>query len=80
MLWLEVSDSASKESDRALIEAGSISLLSRLANRAAEDPSPEWLGRYSDRPAVRESGLWNIRHTNGPSRDFLDHMEFWVRR
>lgn len=80
LLWLEVDDAAGTSSDRALIEAGTIALLSRIAHRSAESASPAWLGRYSDRPAVRESGLWNVNHTGGPALDFLDRMEYWTRR
>jgi hypothetical protein len=28
---------------------------------AIEQSSPSWLGRSSDKPSVRDSGLWNVR-------------------
>jgi hypothetical protein len=35
-------------------------------------PSPHWLGRHSPIQAIRESGLWNVQHVNGPGIDESD--------
>ena len=63
-LWLNVDDAPGPESQRAVIERNAIALLSgggddRLPH---DSPSETWLGHYSDRNAVRRSGLWNNRH------------------
>ena len=78
-LWLNVSDAPGPTSSRGLIERNAIALLSGYKWPAADGPSTEWLGRYSDRERVRLSGLWNSNHvdeTYDPS--FLDEMESWI--
>ena len=75
-LWLNVSDDPGPNSSRGLIERSSIALLSSYSRPAADGPSTEWLGRYSDRERVRLSGIWNNNHvdeTYDPS--FLDEMD-----
>ena len=75
-LWLNVSDDRGPSSSRGLIERNAIALLSSYGRPAADGPSTEWLGQYSDRERVRLSGLWNNNHvheTYDPS--FLDEME-----
>ena len=75
-LWLNVSDDPGPNSSRGLIERNTIALLSGYSRPAADRPSTEWLGQYSDRARVRLSGLWNNNHvheTYHPS--FLYEME-----
>ena len=75
-LWLTVDDASSPSSSRGFIERNAIALLSGYYHAAADAPSTEWLGRYSDRERVRLSGLWNNNHvdeTYDPS--FLDEMQ-----
>jgi len=62
LLWLNINDQARPESLGAIIERNAIALLSNYKRSAVDSPSPSWLGHYSDRPLVRESGLWNQRH------------------
>lgn len=78
-LWLDVDDEPGPLSDRGTIESGSIALLSGLANPGVDLPSERWVGRYSDRPAVAGSGLWNVNHT-ADTRDarLVPTMERWV--
>jgi hypothetical protein len=61
-LWLEVEDPAGPDSDRGVIEAGTIALLSNLDRAPIDVPSPGWLGRCARDRFIRESGLWNVRH------------------
>lgn len=80
-LWLEVDDPPSPASDRGVIEAGAISLLSNLGRPPIDPSSPTWLGSRADRVAIRGSGLWNVNHTGDPSGvAFLEQMAYWVRR
>lgn len=66
-LWLDVDDPPSATSERGVIEAGSIALLSN-ADRAPIDLSTHgWLGRHAQRAAIRESGLWNVNHVREQS-------------
>lgn len=63
ILWLNIGDAPSALSDRAFIERNAIALISN--NRHPVDtPSHEWLGQFSDKEEIRESGLWNIRHVD----------------
>ena len=66
-LVLEVDDTPSPLSQRALIEQNAIALLSeRARSRPATSAaaSSNWLGRHCPRAAVRESGLWNSKHVD----------------
>jgi hypothetical protein len=75
-LWLEVDDPPSSASERGIIEAGSIGLLSNLGVPAIDRPSPDWLGLSAARPAVNQSGLWNVNHVHGGyDPRFLDVLE-----
>ncbi len=74
-LWLPVEDDAGPQSDRAIIEAGAIALLSARFDPAADQPSEHWLGRWCEHDAVRLSGLWNVRHTDEVPVPFLDVFE-----
>lgn len=81
LLWVEIPDSPGKTSDRGIIEAGSIALLA-AARRQGTDPASEaWLGLRSDRSSIRDSGLWNVQHTDAqPSESFLPILERWIGR
>ena len=75
-LWLNVDDPPGPESLRGFIERNAIALLSGYRNPKVDPPSQEWLGRLSDWPLVRASGLWNNRHVDEPyDPSFLDEME-----
>ena len=63
VLWLEVADAASADSDRAYLERNLIALIA--GPRGPIDlPSERWLGRWSSRDAIRSSGLWNVNHVH----------------
>lgn len=75
-IWLSIDDDPGPASQRGVIERNSIALLSNLGRPAIDDSSKNWLGRCSNRPKVRESGLWNQNHVEeiyDPS--FLDILE-----
>ena len=70
VLWLAVPDEPGPQSLRATIERNSIALLSN-ERRPHDPPSDGWLGRYSLKPEIRQSGLWNVNHVDeGYSRPF----------
>lgn len=78
-LWVAVEDPPGKASHRKVIEANAIGLLSNLGREPVDPPSPGWLGRWADRPAVRESGLWNVNHVDeGYDPGFLDLLERYI--
>lgn len=64
-LWLAVNDPPGKESDRKVIEANAIGLLSNQGRPSIDAPTPEWLGHWAGAPEIRESGLWNVDHVKG---------------
>ena len=75
-LYVSINDEPGPSSLRGVIERNAIALLSNLGRPALDPPSIGWLGDASDRPLVRESGLWNQRHveeTHDPT--FLDVFE-----
>ncbi|WP_374712416.1 hypothetical protein [Symbiobacterium terraclitae] len=79
-LWVAVDDPPSKASHRKVIEANAIGLLSNLGREPVDPPSPGWLGHWADRPAVRESGLWNVNHVDdGYDPGFLDLLERYIK-
>lgn len=61
VLWLEVADAASADSDRAYLERNLIALVAG-PDGPIDLPSGRWLGRWSSRDAIRSSGLWNVNH------------------
>lgn len=80
-LWLNVDDPPGPGSHRGVIEAGSIALLSNLGRGACDPPTPTWLGRYSDRIAVKGSGLWNVNHVRDYREPaFLDLLAHYIHR
>ena len=80
-LWLAVEDDAGPNSLRGYIERNAIALLSNYRREPLDSPSPDWLGRRSDRERVRRSGLWNSNHVN-ESYDpaFLDTLSNLIDR
>lgn len=76
LLWVEIDDQPGPASLRGVIERNAVALLSNWGRAPLDPPSPLWLGRFSDRPFVSGSGLWNQRHveeTHDPG--FLDAVE-----
>ncbi len=75
-LWLDIGDEPGAASLRGFVERNAIALLSNQGQPALDPPSSNWLGRFSDRPLVRASGVWNQRHvveTHDPR--FLDAFD-----
>ena len=68
-LWLAVDDSPGPQSDRGVIEAGAIALLSNLNRPVVDAASAGWLGCVADRRQIRDSGLWNVNYTKDPPND-----------
>lgn len=68
-LWFSVTDAASSGSKRGYIERNAIALLSNFGRdkeEALDLPSRGWLGWFSGRATVMNSGLWNQKHVTGP--------------
>ncbi len=63
-LFVAAEDEAGPSSIRGTIERNSIALLSNYHREFIDTASPAWLGRYSGRERVRESGLWNNNHVD----------------
>ncbi len=61
-LGVAVNDAPGPNSRRAYIERNAIALLSNWNAPALDGPSPDWLGRKSNRERVRRTGLWNNNH------------------
>jgi hypothetical protein len=77
-LWLAVGDTPSNMSDRAYLERNTIALLSHR-EAPIDPPGPEWLGHWSPRPSIRNSGLWNVRHIDEQyDPRFLEIFEQYV--
>jgi len=75
VVWLSVDDEPKPESERAVIEANAIGMLTD-PNDIIDPPSSAWLGHDSTREQIRSSGLWNVNHVRGGySPMFLDIME-----
>ena len=75
-LWLGVDDPPGRESDRGVIERGSIALLSNFGKAPIDQPSADWLGHCCASPLVRASGLWNQNHVQEQyDPAFLDRLE-----
>ena len=80
-LWLAVEDAPGPGSARGVIERNSIGLLSNWGKPALDPPSTVWLGRFSDRERVRNSGLWNNNHVNeGYRPEYLQVLAEHVQR
>ena len=80
VLWVNVDDSPGPSSKRNYLEQNSIALLSNYGKTALDRASPTWLGWYSSRSQVHESGLWNIREVDRSyDPEFLVHLDKAVR-
>lgn len=78
-LWVAVDDPPGSESNRGVIEVGSISLLSNYRRTPIDPPSPSWLGHRAARDSVRLSGLWNVNHVaEQPHPAFLEVFAEYV--
>lgn len=64
-LWVDVPDDAGPHSDRGLIEAGTVALLSNYGKPPIDPPSSGWLGLHASNDKVRRSGLWNVNYVDG---------------
>jgi hypothetical protein len=74
-LWLAVDDPPGPTSERAVIESGSIALLSGQRH-PIDESSATWLGHSAQRDSIRQSGLWNVRHVDdAPTGAFLAVLE-----
>jgi hypothetical protein len=83
-IWLPVGDMPGPNSQRGYIERNAIALLSNQGKSPIDQASRDWLGHYSDRERVRNSGLWNQNHVeegySPPFLDTLDHLVSAARR
>ena len=80
VLWVSVDDEPGPASTRAFIERNAIALLSNRLD-PIDTPSPAWLGRYSTRPEIGRSGLWNLNHVDALCDvTFLDALEQAIER
>jgi hypothetical protein len=78
-LWLSVDDAPGKASSRGFLEKNCIGLLSNFDRPGIDVPSPSWLGRFSEKDTIRESGLWNtdcVKESYAPM--FLDLLDTFV--
>jgi hypothetical protein len=74
-VWLPIEDEPGPKSSRGYIERNTIALLSNYAGNAVDSPSANWLGRFSSRERVRQSGLWNNNHVDEKHEiDFLNRF------
>ena len=80
-LWLPLEIEPEDRQLRAYIERNTIALLSNYGRPTLDPPSDSWLGRWSDKAKIRDSGLWNsnyVDETHFP--EFFDVMDRAVRR
>ena len=80
-LWLGIEDEPGPNSQRGYVERNSIALLSNHNKQPLDQPLKTWLGHYSDRERVRNSGLWNQNHVEETyDYTFLDTFDRLVVR
>jgi len=80
-LWVDIGDEPGPSSMRGYFERNAIALLSNYDRRNApiDPPSAGWLGRWADREAIRDSGLWNVNHVaESCDPDFLDPLAMFA--
>jgi hypothetical protein len=78
-LWLSVDDAPGKASSRGTLERNCIRLLSNFEKPSVDVPSSGWLGRFSEKDTIRNSGLWNtdcVKESYDPA--FLNLFETFV--
>ncbi|MCB1584469.1 MAG: hypothetical protein KDI92_15540 [Xanthomonadales bacterium] len=79
--FLPVNDEASPNSFRNYVEKNSIALLSGSSTDGFYGASKKWLGLYSSRPKVIQSGLWNQVHVDKqPESNFVDILENYIKK
>jgi hypothetical protein len=64
VLYVPVADTAGTGSMRAMIERQFIALFTEHIS-PVERATSSWLGRFSDKATIRETGLWNVRDVGG---------------
>jgi uncharacterized protein DUF6884 len=80
VLFIPVLDSSGTGSMRATIERQFISMFTENLC-AIEQSSPSWLGRFSDKQSIRNSGLWNVRDVGGEyDLKFIPLLDGLLRR
>jgi hypothetical protein len=80
-LWLDITDDSGPGSQRGYIERNAIALLSNYEKKDLDTASPGWLGSYSSRERVRQSGLWNSNHVNEVyDPEFLSILEYYAKQ
>ncbi len=78
VLWINVSDRASPDSDRAYLERNLIALVAG-ATGPVDLPTTNWLGNWSSRDAIPTSGLWNVNYVQDSYDPFaLDVLERYI--
>ncbi len=78
ILWLQISDRASVDSDRSFIERNSIALLS-CSVRKIDTASKFWLGGYNPHKSISESSMWNVNYVEDDyDPRFLEIFEKFV--
>jgi hypothetical protein len=56
--YIEIKDEEMRIGEKGLERR----LIGSLANYSQCTPSENWLGRYSPKPKIRKSGLWQVQH------------------
>lgn len=80
-LWLPIDDEPGPDSLRGYIERNTIALASCHSGEPIDPPSSAWLGHFSGRTRVRQSGLWNQRHVEDAYEPaFLDVLQSLIER
>lgn len=76
--WLRIEDPPGPMSDRRFVEKNSIALLtSRMLIH--DQPSMNWLGRFSPHASIRNTGLWNVQDVNASfDPRFLEILSHYV--
>lgn len=73
-LWVDVPDTPGPDSERGMIEANLIGLLSAAVE--LDPPSRGWFGRRAEAPQIKRSGLWNVNHVDSRyDPEVLDLLE-----
>ncbi|TAJ93928.1 MAG: hypothetical protein EPO31_07040 [Gammaproteobacteria bacterium] len=74
-LFIGIDDNPGPDSERGYIERNAIALLSNWQKDKLDASSSTWLGQYSGRRRVRDSGIWNNNHVDEPyDSDFVDKL------
>lgn len=80
VLAIPVLDSAGKSSMRATIERQFIAMFTEHLC-ALDSPNPNWLGRFSDKTNIKETGLWNVRDVGEPyDLKFLTFLDAYLNK